>query len=141
MEDEELAALRQRRLQEMRGSSGGGGPLPGGLTAASPPGGEEQAEKKAQMEEMRRAMLTQLLDGEARERLLRISMVKADKARAVEDLLIRMAQAGQFRGKISEKMLIDLLEQLNDQQKAEPTVKIQRRRFDDSDDEDLLEGL
>jgi programmed cell death protein 5 len=34
--------------------------------------------------------LAQLLDNVARERLARISIVKPEKARAVEDLLIRM---------------------------------------------------
>ncbi|KAJ3203267.1 hypothetical protein HDU67_010283 [Dinochytrium kinnereticum] len=92
------------------------------------------------MEEMRRAMMAQLLDNEARERLARISIVKSEKARAVEDLLIRMAQGGQIRGKVNEKMLIDLLEQINDS-KTEAKVTITRRRMDDSDDEDLLSGL
>lgn len=45
----------------------------------------------------------------------RIAMVKAEKARAVEDLLIRMAQGGQVRSKITETQLIELLEQVNQQ--------------------------
>lgn len=45
----------------------------------------------------------------------RIQMVKADKARAVEDLLIRMAQSNQLRSKVTEKQLIDLLGQMNQQ--------------------------
>jgi len=49
-------------------------------------------------------------------------MVKADKARGVEDLLLRMAQTGQLRGKVSESQLIDLLEQIN--QQAKPETKI-----------------
>ena len=48
-------------------------------------------------------------------------MVKADKARAVEDLLIRMAQTGQLRGKVSESQLIEILEQINQQK---PKTKI-----------------
>lgn len=36
------------------------------------------------MEEMRANMLYQILNNEARERLSRISMVKASKARAIE---------------------------------------------------------
>ena len=48
-------------------------------------------------------------------------MVKADKARAVEDLLIRMVQAGQLRGKVSESQLIEILEQINQQK---PKTKI-----------------
>lgn len=56
-------------------------------------------------------------------------MVKADKARAVEDLLIRMAQGGQVRSKITEKQLIELLEQVNQQTKHETkiVVSVERR--------------
>ena len=51
-------------------------------------------------------------------------MVKADKARAVEDLLIRMAQGGQVRSKITEKQLIELLEQVNQQTKSETKIVV-----------------
>jgi programmed cell death protein 5 len=54
----------------------------------------------------------------------RIAMVKADKARAVEDLLIRMAQGGQVRAKITEKQLIELLEQVNQQTKSETKIVV-----------------
>jgi len=49
-------------------------------------------------------------------------MVKADKARGVEDLLLRMAQTGQLRGQVSESQLIGLLEQLNQQAKPETRI-------------------
>ncbi|KAJ3290328.1 hypothetical protein HK104_006847 [Borealophlyctis nickersoniae] len=88
------------------------------------------------MEEMRRGMLIQILDNEARERLARIKIVKEDKARAVEDMLIRMAQTGQLRGKVSEPQLIDMLEQLSEQHQKETKIKYNRRRFDDSDEDD-----
>lgn len=54
----------------------------------------------------------------------RISIVKADKARAVEDLLIRMVQTGQIRGKVSESQLIGLLEQINQQQRPETKIVV-----------------
>jgi programmed cell death protein 5 len=54
----------------------------------------------------------------------RISIVKPEKARAVEDLILRMAQSGQLGAKISEQRLIGLLEQLNEQTKAETTIKV-----------------
>ena len=54
----------------------------------------------------------------------RIAIVKADKARAVEDLLIRMAQGGQVRSKITEKQLIELLEQVNQQTKSETKIVV-----------------
>jgi DNA-binding TFAR19-related protein (PDSD5 family) len=54
----------------------------------------------------------------------RIQMVKADKARAVEDLLIRMAQSNQLRSKITEKQLIDLLGQINQQDSSSTQTRI-----------------
>ncbi|RIA80571.1 PDCD5-related protein [Glomus cerebriforme] len=127
MEDSELQAIRQARLRELQAQHAGGG---------SSKSTEEDSEQKRQIEETRQAMLTQILDNEARERLARISMVKADKARAVEDLLIRMAQTGQLRGKVSESQLIEILEQINQQQKPETKIVYNRRKFDDEDEDD-----
>ncbi|CAI2192805.1 15912_t:CDS:2 [Funneliformis geosporum] len=127
MDDSELQAIRQARLRELHAQHTAGG--------SSKPT-EEDGEQKRQKEETRQAMLTQILENQARERLARISMVKADKARAVEDLLIRMVQAGQLRGKVSEPQLIELLEQINQQQKPETKIVFNRRKFDDEDEDD-----
>lgn len=51
-------------------------------------------------------------------------MVKADKARAVEDLLIRMAQTNQLRNKVTESQLIDLLGQLNEKESSATSTRI-----------------
>ncbi|KAI8085588.1 PDCD5-related protein [Thamnidium elegans] len=143
MEDDELAQIRARRLAELQGQ-GGGQPQQGGFPGAGMGGGaaggaasKEDAEKKGQMEEMRRTMLYQILDNSARERLGRIQMVKADKARAVEDLLIKMAQSNQLRSKVTEKQLIDLLGQINQQDSSSNQTRIvyNRRQYDDSDDD------
>ncbi|KAI8883957.1 DNA-binding TFAR19-related protein [Backusella circina FSU 941] len=144
MEDNELQAIRARRLAELQGQGGGGGGssqvasgfsgMPSGAGGNS---SKEDAEKQGQMEEMRRNMLYQILDNTARERLGRIQMVKADKARAVEDMLIRMAQSNQLRSKVTEKQLIDLLGQINQQESSATQTRIvyNRRHYDDSDDE------
>lgn len=42
----------------------------------------------------------------------RISLVKPDKARAIEDMLIQAARRGQIGEKVSEERLIELLEQV-----------------------------
>ncbi|KAG0267086.1 hypothetical protein BG011_009158 [Mortierella polycephala] len=142
MEDDELEQIRARRMAELRAQSGAAGGSMGGLPAGMSGGmgggkkDDEEKAKKSQMEEMRRTMLIQILDNEARERLSRIAIVKAEKARAVEDLLIRMAQGGQVRSKITEKQLIELLEQVNQQSKPETKIVYNRRRYDDSDDDD-----
>ncbi|ORZ36674.1 PDCD5-related protein [Catenaria anguillulae PL171] len=59
-----------------------------------------QGRRGEKAEEMRKTMLMSILDTEARERLARIAIVKPANARAVEDMVIRMAQTGQLRGKV-----------------------------------------
>lgn len=43
----------------------------------------------------------------------RIALVKPERARAIEQLLMRMAQSGQLRGRVSEEQLIDVLDQVS----------------------------
>ncbi len=69
-------------------------------------------------------MLAQILSPEARERLARIRIVKEDKARGVEEMLIRMAQTGQIRGKVSESSLIEILGQVNESVASAAASKI-----------------
>ncbi|WMV15655.1 hypothetical protein MTR67_009040 [Solanum verrucosum] len=58
----------------------------------------------------------------------RIALVKPDKARGVEDVILRAAQYGQITEKVSEQKLIELLEQINTQTTKQTKVTIQRRR-------------
>jgi programmed cell death protein 5 len=134
MEDAELEAIRARRLAELRARQGNarGAGLPGG----PPTGSDQDAEAREQAEEMRRAMLTQILDNAARERLARISIVKPDKARAVEDIVIRMARAGAIRGKVTEQQLIELLENVNQQTQPQTKIVYNRRKAMESDEDD-----
>ncbi|KAJ8661536.1 hypothetical protein O0I10_002803 [Lichtheimia ornata] len=144
MEDDELQAIRARRMAELQAqsgkSSGAGAGLPGSpsMGGSGGNGSQDDQAKKEQMEEMRRTMLYQILDNSARERLARIHMVKADKARAVEDLLLRLAQSNQLRNKVSEQQLIDLLGQINQQEPSASQTRIvyNRRRFDDDSDDE-----
>ncbi|KAH0854434.1 hypothetical protein HID58_069249 [Brassica napus] len=66
-------------------------------------------------------------------KVARIALVKPEKARAVEDVILRAAQMGQIVEKVSEERLITLLEQINSQTSKQTKVTIQRRRgvFDD----------
>ncbi|TKY89679.1 hypothetical protein EX895_001464 [Sporisorium graminicola] len=125
MEDDELQAIRAARMAELRGSGGasGGGASSGaasagfggpqGVSGGAGAGGKSQEDQAAQQEEMKRQMLSRILDAEARERLSRIGLVKPQKARQITDLLIRMAQSGQIRGRITEDQLIGLLDQVD----------------------------
>ncbi|PWN92464.1 hypothetical protein FA10DRAFT_266222 [Acaromyces ingoldii] len=118
----------------MLGGAGGGG---------SGQQHDEQEQKMAQQEEMKRQALSTILDADARDRLSRISLVKPEKARAIQDLLIRMAQSGQVRQRVTEQQLIGLLDQVegNSADGSGTASKITYTRkktaMDDDDDFDL----
>ncbi|CAD6332979.1 unnamed protein product [Miscanthus lutarioriparius] len=128
MADPELEAIRQRRMQELMAQRGGANQQNAGQQKA-------QEDAKQEAEERRQMMLAQILSSEARERLSRIALVKPDKARGVEDVLLRAAQTGGISEKVSEERLISLLEQINTQTSKQTKVTIQRRRsvLDDDD--------
>ncbi|KAJ7428033.1 Programmed cell death protein 5 [Willisornis vidua] len=65
-----------------------------------------------------------------------LALVKPDKAKAVENYLIQMARFGQLAGKVSEQGLIEILEKVSQQTEKKTTVKFNRRRVLDSDEED-----
>ena len=41
-----------------------------------------------------------------------VALVSPERARQIEDILLRLAQSGQVRGKVTESQLIELLEQV-----------------------------
>eukprot|EP00742_Colponemidia_sp_Colp-10_P006401 GILJ01006859.1.p1 GENE.GILJ01006859.1~~GILJ01006859.1.p1 ORF type:complete len:151 (-),score=27.17 GILJ01006859.1:124-525(-) len=132
MEDAELAEIRARRMAEMQaagGMRGGPGTLPSQEETS------RQSEQKQEMEDRRRMMLMQLLNNDARERLSRIALVKPDKARKIEDMLISAAQRGQLNEKITEPKLVQMLEQINEVATKETKITFKRRTFDDEDDD------
>ncbi|CAK7350269.1 unnamed protein product [Dovyalis caffra] len=102
-----------------------------------------QEDAKRDAEERRQMMLSQILSSEARERrkptteiiFARIALVKPEKARSVEDVILRAAQMGQIVEKVSEERLISLLEQINNQTTKQTKVTIQRRRSVLEDDD------
>ena len=88
-------------------------------------------------------MLNQILTPEARDRLHRISLVKPDRARSLEDSLLQAVRSGQLRGgtgpsgRISESDLIGMLEELGEQEEKRKTkIVFQRRRELSDEDED-----
>ncbi|XP_022715626.1 DNA-binding protein DDB_G0278111-like [Durio zibethinus] len=128
MADPELEAIRRRRMQELMAQHGVG-------NQQNPDQQKDQEDAKREANERRQMMLSQILSIEARERLARIALVKPEKARGVEDVLLRAAQMGQIVEKVSEERLISLLEQINTQTTKQTKVTIQRRRsvLDDDD--------
>lgn len=126
-EDPEMAMIRQRRMQEMMGNQGGG---------VSEEQVQQQEEAKRAAEEQRRGMLHAVLAPEARERLARIALVKPEKARSVENMILGAAQRGALTEKVSEERLVSMLSQISEKESSnKPKVTIQRRRplFEDDD--------
>lgn len=94
---------------------------------------QQQQEQQQAAEERRQTMLNQILQPSARERLARIGLVKPEKAKGVENMVLQMAQKGQLNEKVSESRLISLLEQVNEHSSSKTKVTIQRRRALDDD--------
>jgi programmed cell death protein 5 len=98
---------------------------------------QAQQEQAAQQEEARQQVLSQVLSGEAKERLSRIRLVKPDKVRQVEDVVINIAR--QQHIVISDSQLCEILEKVSE---GEKSVKIQiarrgkKNRENDWDDDD-----
>ncbi|KAJ3221324.1 hypothetical protein HK099_003584 [Clydaea vesicula] len=130
--DEELNLIRAKRMAELKASQGGHGPSFNGQNQQSQEQKQQQLEAQ---EEQRKNLLYQILTSDARERLSRISMVKPEKGRQVEQLLITLAQRGQLREKVDEKALIELLSQVKDNSKA-TSIKFNRRKSASDDDDD-----
>ncbi|CAK1586201.1 unnamed protein product [Parnassius mnemosyne] len=130
MDDPELEQIRQQRLAQLQSQHGGTG---------DPNHAKAQEDKMKAMEEAKHSILTQVLSQDARARLNTIKIGKPEKGAMVENMICRMAQMGQVRGKISEQELIQLLESVNQQMpKSTSTVKFDRRRAAlDSDDDDF----
>ncbi|CEG01126.1 DNA-binding TFAR19-related protein [Ostreococcus tauri] len=74
--------------------------------------GEDAAQREAvarEAEERRGTALASVLEPAARERLSRIAIVKPEKARALEESILRAAQSGKVH-RVSEQALIGMLE-------------------------------
>ncbi|XP_048042849.1 programmed cell death protein 5 isoform X1 [Megalobrama amblycephala] len=125
MADEELEAIRRQRVAELQAKHG---------DHSNDQQGQQEAKQREA--EMRNSILAQLLDQSARARLSNLALVKPDKAKAVENYLIQMARFGQLGGKITEAGLIEILEKVSQQTEKKTTVKFNRHRVMDSDEED-----
>eukprot|EP00871_Galdieria_phlegrea_P005001 jgi/Galph1/5501/GphlegSOOS_G4110.1 len=96
---------------------------------------ETKRQQQEAIEEQRRVFLKQILTPEASERLANIKLVKPEKARVLEDSLIRSAQLGRIPGKVDEEQLKQFLSQFNEVTDKKTKVTISRRKaFDDDDD-------
>mmetsp|Transcript_41617 Transcript_41617/g.89347 ORF Transcript_41617/g.89347 Transcript_41617/m.89347 type:complete len:128 (+) Transcript_41617:125-508(+) len=101
---------------------------------------QEQRQQMQEMEEQKRVMIRSILDSEALERLNRLGMVKPEKQQQIEMTLIQMARSGQIQDKVSDNMLVQMIER-GGAAKASSGIKFQRKRRDDSDDDIDLDNL
>ena len=53
-----------------------------------------------------------------------VALVKPEKAKMVESMLIQMAKSGQVGGKVGEAQLVSLLEKVSEQTQKKTTVKV-----------------
>jgi len=109
MDDEELEAIRRRKLMELQQY-------------------QDQAAAQQQMREQamaqRQTILRQILTPEARERLGRIELAYPDLADSIESQLIALAQSGRVQRAIDDATLKQILERVMPKRRD---IKIERR--------------
>lgn len=120
--DAELQALREARLAELkRGTSDSNGGSNGGAP-----------------QERIGSSISRFLEPEALERLSRVSLVRPDRAQAVENYLKQLVSTGQLRNKVSEKDIVQILDGVaREQNKKNETKIIFDRRETVEDDVEL----
>nr|XP_045364577.1 programmed cell death protein 5-like [Camelus bactrianus] len=99
------------------------------------PGDTAQQEAKHREAEMRNSILAQVLDQSVGARLSSLAFVKPEKTKAVKNYPIQMARYGQSE-KVSEPGLIEILEKVSQQTEKKTTVKFNRRKVMDCDEDD-----
>ncbi|EPE32170.1 Double-stranded DNA-binding protein [Glarea lozoyensis ATCC 20868] len=140
MADDELAAIRKARLEQLKAQGGGGG---GGA------GGGDQAQRHNHLRfrsanlirpaaEQRQSILNQILERGAADRLGRIRLVNEQRATEVENRLIMLARQGALKSAVTEEQLKDLLNAVAETREEEKIVVSRRKGWDD-DDDDLLD--
>ncbi|KAK4452903.1 DNA-binding TFAR19-related protein [Podospora aff. communis PSN243] len=135
MDDAELEKIRKARLEQLK-AQGGGKASPGGGVGV---GGGEQAQRQQQEAEARQALLNQILQPEAADRLGRIRLVKEQRATEVENRLLMLAQSGQLRQKVTEEQLKELLNAVAETKEEEKIVVSRRKGWADDEDDDLFD--
>ncbi len=109
MDDDELDAIRRRKMMEYQQAS-------------------EQATAQSQAREQvmaqRQLILRQILTQEARERLARIELAYPDLTESIESQLIALAQSGRVQKVIDDETLRQILTRLIPRKRE---IKIERR--------------
>ncbi len=106
MSDEELEAIRRKKLLAMKQRSEG----------------DQKQTEADQFEAQKQALLRQILSQEARERLANLKMIKPEEINQLELQLIQLAQAGKLPIPLSDAQLKQILVQLQGR-KREITIR------------------
>ncbi|MDY6865612.1 MAG: DNA-binding protein [Halobacteriota archaeon] len=109
MSEDELEALRRKRMEEMAQAQG----------QAS-----REDEARKEFEAQKKDAMRQILTPEARERLNSLRMAKPEFVEQVEAQLIALAQSGRLRAALDDEQLKTILAQLTPKKRD---IKIQRR--------------
>ncbi len=104
--DEDLSALRKRRLEELKTQRENQGQA-----------AEAQAQAQAEAEAQKQALMRRILTPEARQRLQNVKLVRPDFASQMELQLIQLAKSGRVSLPMSDELLKKLLKQVQSQQK------------------------
>ena len=110
MDADELEELRRRRLRELQSQR-----------QQEIEELQRQQEIQQQIEAKKQAILRQILEPEAKERLGRIKLAHPEIAEAVENQLIMLAQSGRLKQKINDNMLVEILKKVMPK-KREPRI-------------------
>ncbi len=108
-EEDELEALRQRKMQELQ------------ERAQQEAMAQEQAK---QVDAQRQMVMRQILTPEARERLANLRMTRPDVVDSVESQLIMLVQSGRITQQIDDYTLRQILRKVMPQKRE---IKIERR--------------
>ncbi len=108
-DEDELEALRQKKLQELQ------------LRAQQEAAVQEQ---NKQLDAQRQMLMRQLLTPEARERLANLRMTRPDVVESVENQLIMLVQQGRVTQQIDDYTLRQILRKVMPKKRE---IKIERR--------------
>lgn len=106
--DEELEAIRARKLEELKRRL-------------------EEERKRRELENQREALLRSILTSEARARLTNLKLVKPEIARAVEDYLIQLVNAGRLTPPVGEDIVKRLLVEIDERTRKEYRITFKRK--------------